>query len=372
VALSLVPLALVAAASPASAARSCHGQPATIVGTKGDDNLRGTSGDDVIVGLGGDDVIKGLGGNDAICGSDGDDQLLGGGGDDALDAGEGNDTVNAAGGADLVFGDEGADTLDGGKGIDELNFARADHGVTVDLIRQTGKGLGSDTIAGFETVVGSQFDDKVSGGQDPVTLLGGPGNDTLVGGRGNDVIEGGDGDDTLDGGPGELNVVTYARATTAVTINLSTGTASGWGNDTLAAFSVIVGTGFNDSLTGGNRRETFLPGAGDDIVTSFGPPDSVDYSDSAFAVTVDIDAGTATGDGNDTLVDIPSATGSPFNDSLRGSDRRNTLTGGAGDDQISGGDSDDVLDGGDGTDHLDGGAGNDVCLNGETITGCEA
>ena len=38
-------------------------QPATIVGTPGDDTLRGTEGPDVIVGLGGDDTIFGLGGD---------------------------------------------------------------------------------------------------------------------------------------------------------------------------------------------------------------------------------------------------------------------------------------------------------------------
>ena len=36
----------------------CNGEPATIVGTTGDDVLRGTAGDDVIVGLDGDDLIN--------------------------------------------------------------------------------------------------------------------------------------------------------------------------------------------------------------------------------------------------------------------------------------------------------------------------
>ena len=35
----------------------CFGEPATIIGTPGDDVLSGTSGDDVIVGLEGTDVI---------------------------------------------------------------------------------------------------------------------------------------------------------------------------------------------------------------------------------------------------------------------------------------------------------------------------
>lgn len=57
-------------ATPASAAPTCFGKRATIVGTPGDDRLVGTGGRDVIVGRGGDDVILGRGGRDRICGGD--------------------------------------------------------------------------------------------------------------------------------------------------------------------------------------------------------------------------------------------------------------------------------------------------------------
>src|SRR6266566_954924 len=63
---------------------TCDAQPATIVGTAGNDVLRGTSGPDVIVGLGGNDVIDGLGGDDIICGGAGDDALFGHRGNDVL------------------------------------------------------------------------------------------------------------------------------------------------------------------------------------------------------------------------------------------------------------------------------------------------
>jgi Ca2+-binding RTX toxin-like protein len=43
-------------------------EPATIVGTDGNDVLSGTAGRDVIAGLDGNDVITGLGGDDVICG----------------------------------------------------------------------------------------------------------------------------------------------------------------------------------------------------------------------------------------------------------------------------------------------------------------
>lgn len=46
-------LVLLTPAGPAGATPTCHGKPATIVGTPGDDWLYGTDGPDVILGLGG-------------------------------------------------------------------------------------------------------------------------------------------------------------------------------------------------------------------------------------------------------------------------------------------------------------------------------
>ena len=43
---------------------TCKGNPATIVGTSGNDVRKGTSGKDVMVGLGGNDKLSGLAGND--------------------------------------------------------------------------------------------------------------------------------------------------------------------------------------------------------------------------------------------------------------------------------------------------------------------
>jgi Ca2+-binding RTX toxin-like protein len=123
--------------------RTCHGVPATIVGTKGADRLVGTTGRDVIVGLGGDDDIQGLGGNDLICG------------------GAGNDDIRGGNGADRIDGDSGADTVLGEEGDDDL--------------------------------FGDNGNDRVSGGN---------GNDRVRGGAGTDVLDGGDGTDTTHGTPG--------------------------------------------------------------------------------------------------------------------------------------------------------------------------
>jgi hypothetical protein len=99
---------------------SCFGQPATYVGTSGDDTIVGTEGDDVIVGGDGDDVLKGLGGNDRICGGAGEDTLIGGPGKDKLKGDAGDDVLKGNGGGDRLIGSDGNDRLVGGGGNDVL------------------------------------------------------------------------------------------------------------------------------------------------------------------------------------------------------------------------------------------------------------
>jgi Ca2+-binding RTX toxin-like protein len=72
---------------------TCRGEPVTILGSDGDDQLSGTNGPDVIGGLGGDDHIEGLGGNDVICGDGGTDSIDGGAGTDTCDGGTGTDSA---------------------------------------------------------------------------------------------------------------------------------------------------------------------------------------------------------------------------------------------------------------------------------------
>lgn len=98
-------------------------------------------------------------------------------------------------------------------------------------------------------------------------------------------------------------------------------------------------------------------------------------------MTVDLDAGTATGEGSDSLVSIEQVDGSPFDDTLVGDNGANGFFGlsgaddliGLGDDDfLIGGPGDDSLDGGDGDDFLDGKGGTDTCTIGETVSNCEA
>ncbi len=101
-----------------TAAGTCYGFNATVVGTAGNDDLAGTGGRDVILGLGGDDRIAGGGGDDVVCAGTGVDQVSGGAGADVLLGGEANDFLSGTDNDDALFGEGGDDALSGGTGTD--------------------------------------------------------------------------------------------------------------------------------------------------------------------------------------------------------------------------------------------------------------
>lgn len=117
------------AAAPA-APPTCAGEPATIVGTPGDDFIDGTDGRDVIVARGGDDHVGSGPGRDLIClgagddlgdGHDGQDQVRGGAGDDYLVSHRGYDRIVGNRGRDVMFlpSRRGTD-VEGGPGDDAI------------------------------------------------------------------------------------------------------------------------------------------------------------------------------------------------------------------------------------------------------------
>jgi YD repeat-containing protein len=127
---------------------------------------------------GSDDFTATTAANWTLSGFGGNDRLTGGAGDDVIDGGAGNDF------------------LAGGAGIDTVSYASAGAGVTVSLAggQATGGG-GTDTLAGFENIIGSNFADTLVGSAADNDLNGGAGNDWLVAGRGADVLVGGSGAD---------------------------------------------------------------------------------------------------------------------------------------------------------------------------------
>jgi len=252
--------------------------------------LTGQANRDLLYGYGGIDVISGGTGDDDLYGGDGDDTLNGDAGVDLLDGGLGNDTLNGGAGVDTLRGGDGVDTLSGGTENDTLYGD-----------------IGNDTLNG------DAGDDLLDGGDGNDTLNGAAGIDRLVGGLGDDVLDGGAGADRFLGGAG-TDTLSYASATAGVIVNLATG---GTGGDAAGdvfedVLEKLVGSSFNDDLTGTAAADIILGGAG--------------------------------------------------NDSLTGNDGVDNLDGGAGDDVLKGGVGNDILIGGVGSDTMYGGNGDDVYL----------
>jgi Ca2+-binding RTX toxin-like protein len=218
-------------------------------------------------------------------------------------------------------------------------------------------------------------DDIIAGGNGSDIILGGNGSDDLAGGAGNDVLNGGSGVDTAD----------YSDTTTGVVVDLTAGTATGDGTDSLSAVENAVGGSGNDALvasdttgseldggagadtlTGGAVTDVLYGGDGNDVLNGGSGVDTADYSDTTTGVVVDLTAGTATGDGTDSLSAIENAVGGSGNDTLVASNTTGSeLDGGAGADTLTGGAVTDVLYGGDGDDTVNAAAGNDLIIGGD-------
>ena len=263
-----------------------------------------------------------------------------------------------------------------GKKATIVGTAKSDHikgTARPDVIVGLGGGDTIEGLGGNDTICGGNGNDRLVGGAGDDALMGDAGNDTLSGGKGYDFLSGLAGNDTLDGGAGTNDLASFYFSRAAVTVDLTAGTATGEGTDTLMGIESLEGSGFDDTLTGNEGPNWFYPGLGNDTVTGGGSAyDGVSFYWSSAAITVDLTAGTASGDGTDTLTGIEEVYGSQQGDTISGDAVANALFGGPGNDNILGADGDDYLDGGNGTDTLDGGNGTDTCKNGESNTDCEA
>ena len=215
-----------------------------------------------------------------------------------------------------------------GNGDTRISYTSASAAVTVDMVAGTAHGtaagdvanVGSDTFTGVNRVIGSNFNDTITGDGNDNVIEGGPGNDTLDGGGGNDTAS-------------------YQRAGGSVTVSLmisgpqNTGQA---GTDTLTGFENLRGSSFNDTLTGnGLSRLEGGPGA-DHIIGQPGQSDVASYEHAAAGVTVDLNlavqaanAGEAAGD---TFTSINNVRGSNFDDTITGDGNNNVFRGLGGND----------------------------------------
>lgn len=364
------------------------------------ENLTGGSGNDTLTGEAGTNTLDGGAGDDTLAGLAGTDTLTGGangaGGDTATYAaapsavsvnlsvtvaqntlGAGTDTLgtveNLIGSAfdDTLTGDNNANKLTGGNGVDSTSYVGAASGVTVNLASGavTGGG-GADTLATIENVTGSNFNDSLIGDGNANVLNGGDGNDVVNGGGGNDTETGGSGTDTAK----------FAGASGGVTASLATGTSSGGaGNDTLLTFENLTGSKSADKLTGDSNanvikgaggNDVLRGGDGNDTLNGGKGADTVVYSGAGAAVNVNLGNGTASGQGSDSLSQIENATGTSFGDRLTGSAAANVLKGRGGADTLKGLAGNDRLLGGPGHDTGNGGPGSDICKSIEVPTSC--
>ncbi len=135
--------------------------------------------------------VLGNGLDNVLQGNTSDNNIDGGAGNDTLDGGAyGGDSLYGGIGADLIISGIEGDLLSGGDGVDVLSYANADGGVTVNLASNTASGayaLG-DVISGFEGIIGSRNNDRLTGSAGENSLRGGGGRDVLAGGLGNDVF----------------------------------------------------------------------------------------------------------------------------------------------------------------------------------------
>jgi VCBS repeat-containing protein len=323
--------------------------PETINGTALRDQINGNGGNDILNGLAGDDVLFGADGNDVLDGGAGVDQMTGGAGNDSYVVRDIGDTViEAVGGgsdgvssflstytlganveilrlasagasdgfgntlANLIYSGSGNNLMDGGAAVDGVSYFFATSGVNVSLLNpgvaQATGGSGSDTLVGIEDLIGSNFNDTLTGDGNANSLTGSTGNDSLNGGGGNDLLMGGVGDDAMAGGTGDDIYIVDSTADTVIE-------ALGGGTDT-------VNSTVNFTLTGNTE-----------ILTLSG------------------------------IADI-NGTGDDSANTLNGNAGVNTLSGGLGNDVLNGNAGIDTLNGGAGNDTLNGGLGNDIMAGG--------
>ena len=204
----------------------------------------------LITGSNASETLTGTGADEALAGLGGDDLLLGNGGNDILDGGTGNDT------------------LDGGSGVNTASYLSATSGVTVSLAVQGASqntvGAGTDTLISIQNLIGSSFNDTLTGDGAGNVINAGLGNDILNGGAGNDTLTGGTGSDIFvfasGGGADTITDFTHAQGDK---IDLS-GVASLHSSGQLLASTsqsgadTIIDFGGGDTLTLQNVTATAL------------------------------------------------------------------------------------------------------------------
>jgi Ca2+-binding RTX toxin-like protein len=391
-----------------------------IDGTVLSETFSGTDGVNVLNGGGADDTLRGRGGADTLNGGSGNDTAsyddsgaavdvdllrttqIGGdaqgdrlisianiAGSNLSDKLRGTDSANVLkgnSGSDVIEGRGGADTIDGGAGSDTASYESSQARVVVNLRNagaQSGGDAQGDRLTSIENLIGSMWDDVLTGTDGINVLSGGASNDVLIGLGGNDTLEGGAGNDTLDGGEG-IDIANYLNATAGVQVILGQTGADGRATaqfpvndvDTLKSIEAVFGSNFADAMFGNEQNnifrgfgsdDYFLESRGNDQYIGDEGIDTVDFAGTPTGVTVSLANGTITHVGSaevDTVFSVERIVGTSVDDTIIGSSTDEFLFGSGGGDELFGAGGVDLLDGGSGDDTLDGGLGNDTLVGG--------
>ncbi|MBL6456713.1 hypothetical protein JMJ55_15360, partial [Belnapia sp. T6] len=247
----------------------------------------------------------------------------------------------------VMAGAGGADSLNGGGGTDRLEYydfspASGTTGVTVDLLAGKATVAGAvQSLAGFEDIGGSDYDD---------TLLGDDGDNVIRPVAGNDSIDGRGGFDTVRYTATSVVASGYTGSNQGgFNVNLATGIAiDSWGfTDRLTSIEGVVGVnGRNDTVTGGTGNEVFFGTTGNDSYAGGGGIDRLDYASQTSVGTVMVTLTSAQGGtvlksagGTDSFSGIGIVTASINADTLQGFSGATTdifLRGMGGNDTING------------------------------------
>jgi hypothetical protein len=265
----------------------CRGSGrATLSGGPGDDSLLGGSGSDKLEGGEGNDTLRGGPGNDELLGGPGNDSLYGEAGNDTLKGGAGDDTYG-------FEGDWGQDTIEEltDEGTDVLSFAGETRSLTAimgSLSVIEGENRVTHAGSNIENLIGGSGSDALVGLNEPNTwaitennagsLNGGltfSSIENLTGGSDSDqfVFSDGKGVSGIIDGQAGTNSLDYSAYSTAVTVDLGAGTATGTG--AVVNIRNIIGGSAGDSLTGDAGPNEIIGNDGDDLIDGAAGPDSI-------------------------------------------------------------------------------------------------
>ncbi|MDX8482956.1 cadherin-like domain-containing protein [Mesorhizobium sp. VK24D] len=336
----------------------------TLTGTT---NVAGTGNAlaNVITGNTGNNILAGLGGADTLIGDAGTDTAsyaasavgvnvslmtgLAQGGDAEGDTFSGIEGLLGSAQNDTLEGDGGNNVLNGGAGIDTLSYEHAAAAITVSLATTAAQntiGAGSDTLSGFENLIGSGFGDTLTGSAAANVISGLGGDDLINGGGGADTMVGGTGNDTYvvdntgdivdeTGGSG----TDLVRSSIAFSLSDALHVFGSVENLTLTGATNVAGTGnaLANVITGNTGNNILAGLGGADTLIGDAGTDTASYAASAVGVNVSLMTGLAQGGDaeGDTFSGIEGLLGSAQNDTLEGDGGNNVLNGGAGIDTLS-------------------------------------